>query len=151
MKYFKGQNTMFFVHAIFLTVLLAMTGCDQSSSSSTPQPSSSTTGCGDKTALILIYDGFLQSPCGCAESSSQAYPSGTGISCTITAGVTVIFQIGEATLTHQIVSTDFNSGPVFDPQDATPIRSHAVLFNTAGTYSFFDQFNSGMTGTIVVQ
>jgi hypothetical protein len=41
--------------------------------------------------------------------------------------------------------------PVFNPQDATPIRSHAVLFNTAGTYSFLDQFDSGMTGTIVVQ
>jgi hypothetical protein len=104
-------------------------------------------------AQIAFYDIGFQSLCGCNEGPATA--AGATVTCTVPAGTTVFFHYTAAKVPHQLVSTpgggsSFVSGPVYDPISPIAVRTFAARFDTSGTYTFQDAYDSFFTGQIVV-
>lgn len=125
------------------------------SGGSRPNVDKSKTGCSAGSALIGIRDGQLQTICGCSEGVTQI-PAGTDLVCTVNRGTVVVFDFSGNQSIHQIISDgipSFVSSPpsIPDNGDGPEVPSHAVQLLNAGTYRFYDAFNSQQTGRIVVQ
>ncbi len=127
--------------------------------SSVPLPSSSyssaDTVCSTGVAQILIWDGYSQRLCGCAEAANTVFASGSPLTCTVTAGTVVHFQLVGDLRAHQIVSTgtpSFISSPVFREKKKKKYQPlvHAVKFTASGNYTYIDAFFNGVSGTISV-
>lgn len=128
-------------------ILLAVTACEE-------QPISHPSGCGANTAMISIQDTLQVIQCGCDEASGTVVHSGQTLTCTIPAGTWVVFDLSVTKLKHQLISTgtpSFSSSAVRDPSWEQSILSHSAKFDTVGTYSFHDQFQSGISGNIVAR
>jgi hypothetical protein len=110
--------------------------------------------CDPNTAQILIGDGYQQILCGCQEASGQAVPSGGGsVTCTVSAGKTIMFHYLGATLSHQIIPRDGSglpASPVSKPGDETRIPTFGFRLDRAGNYAYLDAFDPGVSGVIVV-
>lgn len=113
------------------------------------------TRCGAGQAQIAVRDGAIQSLCGCAESTGQLVGSNTGsLTCTVPAGTVVFFHYVAPLLPHQIVSTgtpSFPSSALSGSGAIVPVPTHAVRFESSGTYAFQDAFDNGLRGQITVQ
>ena len=128
-------------------LFFALTGCEQN-------PSASASGCGANTALVGVRDGFLEVLCGCTETAGTVVTNGQTLSCTVSQNTWVVFDYSTTRLTHQIISTStpsFVDSPVRQAGENESSLSHAVKFETTGTYTFQDRYFSGLKGQIVVQ
>ncbi len=114
-------------------------------------------GCDSNSALILVWDGHFENFCGCEDAGQngtvQSPPS--ALSCKVTSGKTVYFQIMGNTLYHQIISTDspkkFEASFVHKPNLKNRNWPYAIILTeTSVTYNYQDAFNSAMTGQIIV-
>ena len=109
--------------------------------------------CAANVAEIMMWDGKIQKICGCGGVDGEFAAANTPLSCTFTLGKTVFVYYEGPFLQHQFVSTGtptLPNGPVFDPSAGEPIRSHAFTPTATGTYSFQDEYDSSITGTITV-
>lgn len=139
---------MIHIFALFLVAATLLSGCGAGA-----PYAARTTGCQSGSALVAVGDGFLEILCGCNEAAGTTVTS-TALTCTVNSGTTVVFQYVGPKLKHQILSTTtggqtFPHSPVSDPAVTPGVRSHAFRPSVAGTYSFTDAFNSGLTGQIV--
>jgi hypothetical protein len=116
-----------------------------------PVENEKSSGCESGTALIAVYDGSMQTLCGCSEGSGSKSQNGTLLTCTVTKPNVVVFQFIGTKNRHQIVSADFIGSTLHDPASASTTQSHAVKLETAGSYGFHDGFLPVIGGTIVVQ
>lgn len=136
-----------------MAFLFALIGCGDSQNA--PLPSQIPTGCSSGAALIGVYDSFLQRECGCSEAAGTPVHPPDTLTCTVPTGTAVVFHYAGAFLKHQITptgTTQFPASPPSDPsQGAAQVKSHGILFETAGTYEFVDAFNSLLSGRVVVQ
>ena len=110
--------------------------------------------CPSHTAMLAVYDGFLETICGCAEASPVYSPPGSHLICTVTAGTQVMFYFTATSNKHQIASTGqpvFQTSPLSDPIDPmTMIREHTIKLDTPGTYAFHDTMIGALQGDIIV-
>jgi hypothetical protein len=116
--------------------------------------SPSATACESGVAQITVGDGFLQTLCGCQGLTAPVFfHAGTPLACTVTSGTMVFFHYLGNKLPHQIISTSvatFPTSPVSDPDSATTYRSHPVRLSAPGAYTFTDNYNFALSGTITV-
>jgi hypothetical protein len=111
-------------------------------------------GCGDNTALIGVFDGFLQLMCGCDEADGTRNSPPQKLSCTVKKGSHVLFQYMDVRQDHQIKSTgspSFLSSPLVGPEELESQGVHSVTFSTLGTYDFEDAVDQGAQGRIIVR
>lgn len=112
------------------------------------------TACVTHQTQILIGDGYFKSLCGCDENSNDVIVSGQTLTCTVASGTTLFFLFNGNKLKHQILSTgtpSFGSGPLSDPATTPLILNYTLQMDTRGSYSFFDPFNPGITGALIVR
>lgn len=126
--------------------LIGAVACDQTVS--TPS-----TSCSTGVAQIGIGDGYQEILCGCQETAGTILVAGNALTCTVSAGTTVLFVYIEGRQTRQIIPSTagaFNDSPVCDPGSPTPVHVHQVPFSTPGGYGYQDRFLSTLSGTITV-
>lgn len=110
------------------------------------------TRCTPNSALIGVYDGILESRCGCAEGVHQV-GAGTTLKCTVSVNTLIVFDFTGSLNPHQIISTgspNFVSSHAYHPDLEFNVPSHSVVLKDAGTYHFHDGFNTEMKGEIIV-
>jgi hypothetical protein len=76
------------------------------------------------------------------------------LTCTISAGSTVMFEYMRDTLRHQVLSVgkpEFATSPIYDPTTDVRYEAHGVVLTTPGTYKFLDAYSAGAGGQIIVQ
>ena len=132
-------------------LLLALTGCAQQSNQ-VGNPTSAPS-CGAHTAVIRVQDGFLEILCGCTEAAGTVSAAGSPLTCTLSSGDNVIFDYRGSRNAHQIVSSgtpSFPSSPAKVRGSAMRIHTHGFSLDTAGTYSFSDNFDQQLTGQLIV-
>ena len=128
-----------------LTALLAG-GCEGT------LPTASTQ-CASGHAQIGIGEGFQEIICGCAETALVPVLPPNTLTCTVSAGSTVIFHYFPGTTTRQIVPTvagSFEPSPMVTADADPPIYVHVIRFTTPATYGYRDQFLQTLQGNIVV-
>jgi hypothetical protein len=116
--------------------------------------SSAATACTSGTAQIAISDGYQMVLCGCQETAGQVLAQGTGsLTCTVPNGTYLFIHYQATRLAHQIIPTGslvFPASTESDPSSLSQVRVHAFQLNGAGTYTYSDAFNPGLTGQFVV-
>lgn len=138
---------------VLLLLIGLLSGCSGGSQPGELSADGSTP-CPSNAAQILVFDGLLQTSCGCKEGAGLTPTPPQPLNCTISSGTTVFFQYIGPYLAHQIAPTNgtgFPASPLFDPSSGTPIQSFTAIFNTPGSYPFVDEYNTAMNGVIVVQ
>lgn len=111
-------------------------------------------GCGTKTALIGVNDGYISILCGCDESAGTIKTDGQPLTCTVPVGTWVVFDFSRNKLFHQIVPVGtpaLVASGVSNPSAAEPLLSHSFQATSLATYAFKDQFQNGITGSIVTR
>lgn len=136
----------------FIAIILGtISACDENHIESTTEAQ---TACISLQTQITVGDGYFRALCGCDESSTAYIRSGQTLNCTVPSGTTLFFDYSGAHLKHQLISTgtpSFGSSALSDPSDLASAKNFAIKLDTVGTYSFFDPFNPGITGTLVVR
>jgi plastocyanin len=145
------RNWILIGMALHLTAL----GCGPQASDNLNTPGLADTSCRPGQAQILVGDGSLKNLCGCTETAGEMVGVGAGpLNCSVAAGTIVFFLYHATVLQHQIVSTGtpaFISSAISDPKSLLTIHAHPAQFSAAGTYTYQDAFNLGLTGRIIVQ
>src|SRR5438105_1112266 len=91
------------------------------------------TACQPRVAQIAVADGFLENLCGCQEALGTLQMAPANITCTVTAGTTVIFRFAANQQRHQIISTTigaFAASNVSDPTSPFGPKIYPVQFTT---------------------
>lgn len=117
---------------------------------STPPPS---TACNSLTAEIAVGDDYLQPLCGCGTANGTVVLPPTQLTCNITAGAYVYFEMVGNNIPHQIAPSGTNTftlGPYSDPKANPQAGATVIQFATPNTYGFKDLLNPGINGQIVV-
>lgn len=110
--------------------------------------------CPAHAAQILVFDGVLQTSCGCQEGAAITANPPQPLTCTIPTGSTVFFQYIGPNQTHQISPTNgtsFPPSPPYIPSSGNPVLTFTVVFNATGSYPFIDEYDAAMNGVIIVQ
>lgn len=131
-----------------LIALLMATGCGN-----VVTQSATSTACQTNVVLVLVNDNFFQPLCGCQEIAGQTSPgSSRSLTCTFTAGATVIFDFTGTRQTHQIRFSNGSTlpdSPLYDLVRTPAPSTYGFLVSSAGTYSFYDSINPTLTGSLV--
>jgi hypothetical protein len=109
--------------------------------------------CDSGVAQIMFWDGKAQKVCGCGGTDGEFTAPGTALTCTFTLGKTFFVSYQGPFLQHQFVPVGTPAlpyGPIFDPNSKNPIRAHGFAPTAAGTYSFRDEYDHSIFGTITV-
>lgn len=137
------------IRSILAIILIQLSACGEVSTISLPQ-----TGCDTGSALIGVHDGYLSRLCGCSESAGATASHGETLTCTVSAGTSIHFHYLSIKQKHQIVSSgspSFVDSAVSDPEQGQKVTAHGISLNTTGTYTFQDEFDSTLSGQIIVQ
>lgn len=113
------------------------------------------TSCDSQSAIIKIFDNFLEATCGCSNlANNTIILSGSSLSCTLSLNSVVFFMYMGQNTPHQITSDgtpSFTSSPPFFPNDHTPgTFIHSYQFSHAGSFQFVDAFDNQISGTFTV-
>jgi hypothetical protein len=132
-----------------LALALLGFGCD-----SLDQPPSSDTSCATNVAQIAVWDGFLQTVCGCGGTNGAIVNAKTSLSCTYRLGTTLYVYFHGPALWHQLVPVGSPAIPatsLYNPEEPLLNRVFPITLTATGTYSFQDQFmGAELFGTITV-
>jgi hypothetical protein len=112
------------------------------------------TGCGTRTAMVGVRDGYLSIICGCDEAAGTVKLAGSALTCTVPVNTWVVFDYSTTTLFHQIIplgTPAISTSPLRNPSAAIPVPSHVVQLTTLATYRFADRFSSALSGQIVTR
>jgi hypothetical protein len=136
----------------FLIVLGLAAGSFGGKCSDVP-PEGATLACGAGVAEMAMWDGRLERMCGCGGIENEFSTPNVNMDCTIALGTTVFVYYQGPFLQHQFVSVGtptLPTGPVYAPSAKSPIRAHAFTPGAVGVYSFEDEYDHSMIGTITV-
>ncbi|MCM0604900.1 MAG: hypothetical protein KA715_02310 [Xanthomonadaceae bacterium] len=129
-------------------LLLTLVSCGNVVTNSTTTP-----GCQSGTVLILIGDNFFQPLCGCQEIAGMTTPPASStLSCTFSAGATVIFDFTGTQQVHQIrfaVGSSIADSPLYDLRRTPGLTTYGFSVPTAGTYTFRDSINPTLSGSLI--
>lgn len=109
--------------------------------------------CDPNQVEIAVYDTYLQRLCNCGGTNGEVIARGSPLSCSFALGKTVFIHYIGPGLRHQIVAVGapgIPDSPIFIPGDRNAIRTHAFTPTATGTYSFRDQYDSGLLGDFTV-
>jgi hypothetical protein len=104
-------------------------------------------------AIVAEGDGYLEAVCGCQEPNGTIVVPPATLTCTVTAGTTVVFQYTSVHNTRRVISLGspaFAPGPASIPTAPMPLKVQPIEFPASGTYQFGDEYRPDLAGQIVV-
>jgi plastocyanin len=135
------SNTIFALIGILSIVLLALTGCGSSTSSSYSATPTST------SADVVAVDCSTVVPSTTVTISGSAFSSANSV----VSVSSVVKWVNNDSITHTVTSgTPASLENKFD-STLTPSASICLKFNTAGTYKYFCKIHTFMTSIVTVQ